>query len=348
MTETIQIEPWQAAIFLINSIAALSLNSLMFYFVYRNRSLRTSFNFSLLNVCSADMLVSVNMMVSTIVSLTENGNVAKVIFCNITGYITLLSFVASVMGLAAVSFNRYFLVCHWKTYRSIFTTIGTMAYIAGAWVFSILISIPPLLQWGKFSYQPGKSICFVDWSSSISYMIFMISICFCGPLFITLLSLYFILRTKRKTDHRLYHKKSEEKNLNEFSQAKREQQRKQVAKEEKRITMSIVIITLVFLVAWGPFVILMFLESIGKQSIPGWIDFLALLLGFLNSTANPIVYMTLNANYRKEVKRLLSPCCAQGTSEDSDVKTGVTLEGTPRLTPRLLNFKNIKEEENCV
>ncbi len=322
--------PGQAAAFLINSVLALSLNSLIYYFVYRNARLRTPFNFTILNVSFADILVSLNLMSSTIYVLAERNQLMDGKFCDVTGFVTLLSFVGSVMCLAAVSFNRYLLICHRNIYNRIFTEIGIAVYILGVWVFSVLISMPPFLGWSRFSYHSGKSICFADWKASIPYMIFMIAVCFCGPILVTLLSLYFILKTKRSTEYKLECRKEDE-NLGEIARARRDAKRQRVAKEERKITISIVVIAVVFMIAWGPFVVVMFLETLGKQKVTPWIDFCALYLGCLNSTANPIVYMTLNGNFRKEFTKL---CMRKSQSQNADAKND---QQSPKLAPRFFD-----------
>ena len=348
MANDFKMAAWQATLLITNSTTALSLNFLMYYFVYRNSSLRTPFNTTILNACLADILVSINMFVATIYTLSKPSKLADNIFCNMTGFVTLLSFVASVMGLAAVSLNRYFLVCRWKMYTTVFTKLGTATYIAATWVFSLLISIPPLFGWGRFAFDAGQSICFVDWSWSISYMIFMISVCFFGPLSVTLVSLYFILKVKRETNYRVDSHKSDAE-LGEIALARRLERRRKTDKEERKITISIAIVAAVFLIAWGPFVLVMFVKTIGKIAVPGWIDFGVLLLGCLNSTANPIVYMTLNVNYRKEVIRLVS-VCGSGKSNpesNSDIRTGTSI-GTPASTPRLLRCVATKEKTQSI
>eukprot|EP00794_Sanderia_malayensis_P003309 gene3309-3794_t len=345
MTSAVKIsmEIWQFSIFIISSVTAVTLNCLIYFLVYNNRGLQTPFNFTILNACFADILVSVNLIVSSIYMITQKHKVIDTGFCNATGFVTLLSFVASVMCLAAVSLNRYLMVCHSRYYKRIFARKRRIVpYLLTTWLFSALISVPPLLGWGRFSYHPGKAVCFVDWSASISYMIFMIAICFCGPLFVTLLSLYFILRTKRDNEDKLDgdNKFNEDHTIGKVTKAKLERRKKQIAKEERKITVSILVIAVVFMIAWGPFVIVMFTGTFGKQRVPPWADFATLLLGCLNSTANPIVYLTLNSNFRKELRKLFNRV---KSNDGSDMRSGTSLEvGTPKLTPKPMHLKRLE------
>ncbi len=290
-------ETWQSVLIILSSSFALLLNSMMFFLVFRNRTLQTSFNATILNSSLADIVVSLNMLAYTIYVTTTTDN--KSALCNLTGFINLLTFVSSVMSLAAVSINRYFLVCRRVLYDVRFTRLGTIFYITCVWFISTLLSIPPFLGWGRFAFHEGKSICFVDWNSSISYMFFMIGVCFCGPITATLTSLFLILRANRRVEITLKLQASDSKT------PRSNRRNMRTAKHERKITLSILTVVVVFFVAWGPFVVVMFAETLGKTTVPPWIDFASLYSGLLNSTANPIVYLSLNSNFRQSMLDLL-------------------------------------------
>ena len=53
--------------------------------------------------------------------------------------------------------------------------------VAGTWLFSALLSMPPLIGWSEYGYLDTQSFCFCDWKTSISYTFFMVGMCFGGP-----------------------------------------------------------------------------------------------------------------------------------------------------------------------
>ena len=399
----------EATFVFLNFSIAFFLNLMMFVLVYHNRHLRTSFNLSVLNMCLADILVSINMIISTALTLSKGDFLTDTQGCTVTGLINILCFVASVMALAAVSLNRYFLVVHWRRYHKLFSIRNTLMYVSFVWIFSLLLVTPPLFGWGRFSFHKGKSICFADWKSSISYMLFMIGMCFGGPIASTLFSLYKILRVRRRVhvaansdniDKHSHKSPATNGKTNDISftgsrtqlnktysngsstgsraqlnktysnsssivlrgqlnktysndssisivqsapqsstpetPAKTSKSNRQLEilrpfrnwtpkilrrrgnsdlrrekrqREEYRITISIAVIVVVFFVAWGPFVLVMFLETLGKLDVPRWADFGALGFGCLNSTANPIVYLTMNGNFRLALRSLWRQLC---------------------------------------
>eukprot|EP00794_Sanderia_malayensis_P003307 gene3307-3792_t len=313
----VNFELWQATILIINCITAISLNVVIFYLFKRHPSLQTAFNATILNACFADILVSINMLLSTAGAFFSPQKFASSksnALCHITGFINLLCFVASVMSLAAVSINRYFLICKRHIYSNAFTRLGTSLYIAFVWVFSVLLSFPPLVGWSRFTFDEGKLICFADWKSSVSYMVFMIAMCFGGPIAATLLSLFFILRMKRKVSNNVIELNGDWEDSNDRERNRLNQQRMKNDREERKITLSIVAVVAVFFLAWGPFVVVMFVEVIGQYPIPAWVDFASLYFGCLNSTANPIIYLTLNGNFRIKLKKLIFKNTLEETS----------------------------------
>lgn len=307
--EIIWLESWEATIFIINSIVAVILNSLIVFLVYRNKNLRTSFNATIINASVADITVSINIIASTIDTITKNGQAAITSsWCKFTGFVNLLSFVGSVMSLAAVSVNRYCLVCQNQIYWNIFTKFGTAVYIVSVWMISALLSTPPFYGWGRFAYHDGKSVCFADWRASTAYMLFMILICFCGPISATLLSLFFILRIKRRTAAMIQNEMGDFE-ITDAAKKIAENKRQRKEKNERRITISIAIVALVFFIAWGPFVVVMFLDVFGTKKVPRSIDIGAFMFGCFNSSANPIIYMLVNTNFKKELRKVLNIRC---------------------------------------
>eukprot|EP00795_Rhopilema_esculentum_P014420 gene14420-5475_t len=295
-TITVWMNVWEAVLLIINAILAIILNCVIVYLVIHVRSLRSSFNTTIVNASVADIIVSLNILISTIDIISENGkSISNMVWCDFTGFINLISFVASVMSLAAVSINRYVLVCKSQLYGELFTQTGTA----------------------------GKSVCFADWKSSKSYMLFMIFICFCGPITATLVTLFLIVRTKRKTEASLAGQYTgSPRDISPATMLANRRARRN-EKSERQITLSIVLVVFVFFVAWGPFVIVMFLDVFGDNKVPRWLDMGSFLFGCFNSTANPVVYISVNRNFRRAVRQKLGLTSSVGLSPSSRAQNSV-------------------------
>ena len=75
-------------------------------------------------------------------------------------------------------------------------------------------------------------------------------------------------------------------------------------KEERKLTMMCIIIVAAFFASWFPFVVTMLIESLSTVKIPTAVDKLTLLIGYLNSISNPIIYCYFNKNFRTQLKKI--------------------------------------------
>ncbi|KAK7086495.1 hypothetical protein SK128_024344, partial [Halocaridina rubra] len=84
-----------------------------------------------------------------------------------------------------------------------------------------------------------------------------------------------------------------------------------LAKERKAST-TLGIIMSAFVVCWLPFFVLALVRPFLKRpsAIPAWVSSLFLWLGYANSLLNPIIYATLNKDFRKPFQEILCLRCA--------------------------------------
>ena len=101
-------------------LAALIGNVSLFVIVHKNPNLRTTTNMFILNLAAADVLVSVLSMPVTMVTIVKERWVFGHTACVVLGYLTILSFIASVMSLGMIAINRYFYIVKWNTYTNTF------------------------------------------------------------------------------------------------------------------------------------------------------------------------------------------------------------------------------------
>ena len=140
--------------------AALIGNVSLFIIVYEDRKLQTITNLFILNLAAADILVSLLSMPVTGVTIIEERWVFGHTACVAFGFLTIMSFIASVMSLGMIAVNRYFYIVKWNTYKKTFSKKKALLYTSAVWIISMSLSSPPLLGWGEYRFIPGKSYCF--------------------------------------------------------------------------------------------------------------------------------------------------------------------------------------------
>ncbi|XP_035691383.1 octopamine receptor-like [Branchiostoma floridae] len=173
-------------------IFALTLvgNVALWFVVLRNSDLRKVSNYFILCLSGADILVIGLNLPFTVTAIIQAGWHLGDTFCQVLGFVNMVTFVTSTTSLAAISLNRYFMIVHPGRYTKIYTTKNTAVIIivyrqsvcfSGVWVFSIACSVPPLFGWARYSFIADQSFCFCSWAEHPGYTVFMFTMGFCLP-----------------------------------------------------------------------------------------------------------------------------------------------------------------------
>ena len=79
-----------------------------------------------------------------------------------------------------------------------------------------------------------------------------------------------------------------------------------VTPEEAKITNTFLIVVVLFMICWAPFAITMFFDVYYHRPLPRMVDIISLLLGYLNSMCNPILYGMRNDAFKRGFLNLYS------------------------------------------
>ena len=312
-------------------LMALIGNLSLFIIVYKNKDLQTISNLYILNLAAADIMVSVLSIPFTVVTVIAGRWLFSDTACVALGFFTILSFIASVMSLGMIAINRYFYIVKWNTYKKTFSKKKSLLFAAAVWVVSISLASPPLFGWAEYRFIPGKSYCFVYWPSNVYFMYFMITVCFFGPLSAIAFSYHNILKFTKNLKRRIAVSRNNlapppplagtetqtsnhpdnklDRDMVEIPQTinishrnldlKSKSEEFQPTPEEVKMTNTILFVVALFIICWAPFAITMFFDVYYRRPLPRAIDILSLLLGYLNSMCNPILYGLRNSAFKQ-------------------------------------------------
>ena len=312
-------------------LMALIGNLSLFIIVYKNKDLQTISNLYILNLAAADIMVSVLSIPFTVVTFIAGRWLFSDTACVALGFFTILSFIASVMSLGMIAINRYFYIVKWNTYKKTFSKKKSLLFAAAVWVVSISLASPPLFGWAEYRFIPGKSYCFVYWPSNVYFMYFMITVCFFGPLSAIAFSYHNILKFTKNLKRRIAVSRNNlapppplagtetqtsnhpdnklDRDMAEIPQTinishrnldlKSKSEEFQLTPEEVKMTNTILFVVALFIICWAPFAITMFFDVYYRRPLPRAIDILSLLLGYLNSMCNPILYGLRNSAFKQ-------------------------------------------------
>ncbi|XP_077998720.1 G-protein coupled receptor 161-like [Glandiceps talaboti] len=324
----------EATLLTLFCLVALVGNILLWLAILRKRSLRTPSNALILCLSSADVLVSIINMPFTIATIVIGDWVLGQDVCVITGFTNMITFIASVMSLGAISINRFYMIVHPFKCKSIYTKRNTIFNIIGIWLLSVFLGSPPLLGWAEYGYLPGQSFCFAKWELSPSYTIFMVITCFGGPcsaMTFSYVRLFTSYRKRRMAVGQTAETSLSQRNLdstvgNEFQdsaisleaishmtnlEARRRDKEKKRREEDLKLSLTLFIVIVVFVVCWLPFCVTMFLNVFSEQSVSRQADIATLILGYCNSCCNPVIYGVTNAKLRSAYKEFWRVCLSK-------------------------------------
>ncbi len=121
----------EATVLSLLCVISLVGNISLWVIILTDRSLRTTSNWLILGLSGADILVSSVNMPVTVVTLVSGHWMLSTVACVGFGFVTMLTFIASVMSLGVLSFNRYVLICHNSKFGVIYTKGRTLLMICG-------------------------------------------------------------------------------------------------------------------------------------------------------------------------------------------------------------------------
>lgn len=166
-------------------------NVLVLLAVFANSHLRSTTNYFILNLASADLLLGVTVLPFSATLEIFGYWPYGFTFCEIWAAVDVLCCTASILTLCVISIDRYIGVTRPLKHSSIMTTKRAYYIIVLVWLLSVIISIAPLVGW-KEPPPPDSRICSVN--EQAGYVLFSASGSFYIPMLIILFVYFRIYR----------------------------------------------------------------------------------------------------------------------------------------------------------
>lgn len=293
------------------------------------RKLRRPCNYLLVSLAVSDLCVAILVMPTALLYEVLGKWNFGTVFCDIWVSFDVLSCTASILNLCAISVDRYWAITKPLEYGVKRTPRRMMLCVVLVWLGAACISLPPLLILGnEHQNEHGEPICLV--CQYFGYQIYATLGSFYIPLAVMLFVYYQIFRAARRIV--LDEKRAQtrlENTMNGGSKEKpietssgtiigsphQKKLRFQLAKERKAST-TLGIIMSAFTVCWLPFFILALVRPFldegqdEEPAVPKTLHSLFLWLGYANSLLNPVIYATLNRDFRKPFQEILYFRCS--------------------------------------
>ncbi|XP_070577641.1 probable G-protein coupled receptor 176 [Ptychodera flava] len=292
--------------------------------VYRKPSLHTVTHLLIVNLATADLLSSV-LCIPFDVAANYNGGawLPGVVSCKVVRFLYSTFVSASIVTLSAIAIDRYYSVVY-PLERKITLFKGKVMTIY-IWVHAVVICMPNLFVF-DVARMPGTDtdVCADVWGSQTQrgiYLVVYTTFTIFIPLVITCFAYCFVWRAFRFSQRRV--------NVIQILKRPRTATSTPYAsKTEIKLLKMLFVMVSVFLLCWGPHVVVIFYLTFAP-SIP--IKQYAILtvawVTRLNAVINPVIYAYLNKHFRQGFYDLLRTCpckCAKTINFRVDVSAPPT------------------------
>ena len=193
----------QAASMVIIMLVAVVGNLLILAAIYIDKTLQTITNAFIINLACADLFLSIIGMPFTLASSIKYDWVFGDTWCKVNGMANSLFCIASILTLAAVSVDRYCAILYPFKYATWITSKVAAGMIVYIWFHALLMACLPLTSWSQYTFIRSESICTVQWEYSISFTLFLFSVCFFLPLGVMMITYLRIFRTAREQSRKI-------------------------------------------------------------------------------------------------------------------------------------------------
>lgn len=278
-----------AVIFIIVFIVGLLGNTLVIYVVVRYTKMKTVTNLYILNLALADELYILGipfLCTHNVLSYWPYGE----FLCKMYMTADTMSQFSSTFCLTVMSIDRYLAVVH--PMKSAKWRKPQVAKILNAmmWLVSFLIALP-VTFFSKI--QEGFNSCNITWPDPYNlwsnvFILYTAILGFFGPLMVICMCYLFLVIRVRSAGARAGLTK--------------------LRKSERKVTRMVVIIVLVFVLCWLPFFttnIVNLAYTIPENNATATIYFILVILTYVNSCANPILYGFLSNNFKQSFQKAL-------------------------------------------
>ncbi|XP_063269646.1 histamine H2 receptor [Prinia subflava] len=220
-------------------------------------------------------------------------------FCNVYTSLDVMLCTASILNLLLISLDRYFAVTTPLRYCQVVTPSRVAVGLAVIWAVSLMVSFLPIhLGWNTngTAVQNTGPACNKECTLAVNLVYGLLDafLTFYIPLVIMCVTYYRILKIAREQAKRINHTWG---NTPTPPMVK-----------EHKATVTLAVVLGAFIVCWFPYFTVFTYRGVwGDSGVKGTPMSIVLWLGYANSALNPILYGTLNRDFRVAYQHLL--CC---------------------------------------
>ncbi|XP_047586229.1 histamine H2 receptor isoform X4 [Lutra lutra] len=256
------------------------------------RRLRSLTNCFIVSLAITDLLLGLLVLpFSAFYQLSCQWSFGKV-FCNIYTSLDVMLCTASILNLFMISLDRYCAVTDPLRYPVLVTPVRVAVSLVLIWVISITLSFLSIhLGWNSENKNNSFNHTIPKCKVQVNLVYGLVDglVTFYLPLLVMCVTYYRIFKIARDQAKRIHHMGSW----------------KVATVGEHKATVTLAAVMGAFIICWFPyFTVFVYRGLIGDDAINEAIEAVVLWLGYANSALNPILYATLNRDFRTAYQQL--------------------------------------------
>ncbi|XP_027038299.1 pyroglutamylated RF-amide peptide receptor-like [Pocillopora damicornis] len=267
-------------------------NTLLCLIIKRHLQMRIPINYLLVNLAISDILYATFITPKIVVSfnIVHPDGTAGSVLCKLVtgGNLAWLPGITSVVTLVAIAVERYYTVLYPLDPDRKLTHRKLKVIVITSWVFSIIFNIPKFLV---RTFDNQKNHCVQTWPKK--WMIKAYSLAW---LFLVVVSVGIMIVLYSKVVYTLWCKPNDGNPLN--------YQQRGVLKVRKRVTLTVITVSVIFAICWGAESIEYVLRFLTTLNITFVHITIVDMMVLFNSAINPFIYALLNHQFRQKISVL--------------------------------------------
>ncbi|XP_077977702.1 high-affinity lysophosphatidic acid receptor-like [Glandiceps talaboti] len=285
-------------------------NSIVCLIVYQKPAMRSAINLLLANLAFADIMIALTSMPFALVTIITTDWVFGDVMCQITAFFHALFSFEAVYILTSISIDRFFIIVRRKDKLN---PNRAKILIGTSWLFSCLISIPPVFGWSGYTFEVGRAQCMLEKPENVAdaiYAILQVLCLFYLPCLLMAYSYLCILNTVRRNSCRVQnHPESlsvSQANKLGLTGITRPARVNVDMSFKTRAFTTILLLFIVFVICWAPYaitqLIILFHNTYPKSYVA---ETVILWLSYMNSAFNPIIYCWRIKKFREACREII-------------------------------------------
>lgn len=279
-------------------------NAVVCYIVYQKPAMRSAINLLLCNLAFVDVLIALLCMTCAFVTVIAEDWILGEVFCEVNAFLFSFLVSESTYVLLAISWDRYLIIVRRE---ETLTPYKAKLVICFTWLGSLALSFPPTaVIWGQYTYVTGQIQCTLD-DNSLSYSIVFHTLTIAAPMIVMGYVYFKILCTVRRNSTKIINHPPM---TNVETRVHRRRKMNINYGFKTRAFLTIFILFIVYFFCFLPYLVSRVDVVLGRHlSTTPFAEVILILLCYLNSMINPLVYYFRISKFREACRDIVPSCC---------------------------------------